>query len=87
MKSTLRILASLIAVLASLSACLKMEDNEKFVGFDTLVDHLSESHRYYSIPDEIVLGKQCVEAVFDVDGFDVAIADWETKFYENNDDF
>ena len=113
-------------------------DNEKFVGFDTLVDRLSDSHRYYSIPDDIEVGKQCIKAVFDVDGFelagvhypplkeqqlnymlygllpdnvfvygkqytfhigldltriykqitfDVAISDWETKIYENNDDF
>ncbi len=44
-------------------------ENEKFVGFDTLEDHLVNSHRYYSIPDDIVVGKQYVEAVFDVDGF------------------
>ena len=44
-------------------------DNEKFVGFDTLVDHMVDSHRYYSIPDDIEIGKQYVEAVFDVEGF------------------
>ena len=27
------------------------------------------SHRYYSIPDEIQIGKQYVEVVFDVEGF------------------
>lgn len=43
--------------------------NEKFVGYDSLVDHMSESHRYYSIPDDIEIGKQYVEVVFDVDGF------------------
>ena len=43
--------------------------NEKFVGFDTLEDRMMNSHRYYSIPDEILVGKQCVEVVFDVDGF------------------
>lgn len=113
-------------------------ENEKFVGFDTLEDHMVNSHRYYSIPDEIQIGKQFVEVVFDVEGFyhhgvyfeplegqvarymlygllpdnvfvygrqytfhigiDLSglfteitfapgVADWETKIYENNDDF
>lgn len=31
--------------------------NEKFVGFDTLEDRMMNSHRYYSIPDEILVGK------------------------------
>lgn len=44
-------------------------ENEKFIGYDSLVDRLSESHRYYSIPDDIEMGKQCVEVVFDVEGF------------------
>jgi len=44
-------------------------ENEKFVGYDALVDRLADSHRYYSIPDDIEMGKQCVEVVFDVDGF------------------
>ncbi len=113
-------------------------DNEKFVGHETLVDRMAESHRYYSIPDEIQLGKQYVEVVYDVEefvhngftypalkdqvakyalygllpdnifengkqytfhiGLDLssvykeitfapAVGDWETKIYENNDDF
>lgn len=113
-------------------------DNEKFVGYDTLEDHMADSHRYYAIPDEIELAKQCVEVVFDVDGFThngfnypplkeqvykymlygllpnnefvpgkqytfhigldlssiyheitfaPSVGDWETKIYENNDDF
>lgn len=113
-------------------------ENEKFVGFDSLVDHMTESHRYYSVPDEIRLGKQYVEVVFDVEGFtlngypfeplygqvskyalygllpdnvyvygkqytfhigldlssvyqeisfNVSVGEWETKIYENNDDF
>ena len=113
-------------------------ENEKFVGYSTLEDRLSDSHRYYSIPDEIKLGKQFVEVVFDVDGFTLngfdyppiknqvskyslygllpdnvfvygkqytfhigldlstvykeitfspSISGWETKIYENNDDF
>ena len=44
-------------------------ENEKFVGYETLVDHLADSHRYYSIPDEIEIGKQFVEVVYDVEGF------------------
>lgn len=44
-------------------------NEEKFVGYDTLVDHMVDSHRYYSIPDDIEIGKQYVEVVFDVDGF------------------
>ena len=113
-------------------------ENELFVGFDTLEDRLANSHRYYSIPDEIKIGKQFVEVVFDVDGFEHAgfyyqplkeqvarymlygllpdnvfvygrqytfhigidlssiyqaitfapsVGDWETKIYENNDEF
>lgn len=113
-------------------------ENEKFVGYDDLVDRMMQSHRYYSIPDEIEIGKQCVEVVYDVEGFThngfyyeplkgqvakymlygllpnnefvygkqytfhigldlssvyreitfaPAIGDWETKIYENNDDF
>ena len=44
-------------------------ENEKFIGFETLEDHLADSHRYYSIPDDIEMGKQYVEVVFDVEGF------------------
>lgn len=44
-------------------------ENEKFVGWETLEDHMADSHRYYSIPDDIEVGKQCVEVIFDVDGF------------------
>ena len=44
-------------------------ENEKFIGYDSLVDRMADSHRYYSIPDDIEIGKQCVEVVFDVDGF------------------
>ncbi|MBP5676579.1 MAG: fimbrillin family protein [Bacteroidales bacterium] len=113
-------------------------ENEKFVGFDTLEDHMVNSHRYYSIPDEIEIGKQYIEVVYDVEGFDIggfhypplenqvarymlygllpdnvfvygrqytfhvgidlssvyreisfsaSVSDWETKIYENNDDF
>ena len=113
-------------------------ENEKFVGYDALVDRMMQSHRYYSIPDEIEIGKQCVEVIYDVDGFThngfyyeplkgqvakymlygllpnnefvygkqytfhigldlssvyheitfaPAVGDWETKIYENNDDF
>jgi len=43
--------------------------NEKFVGFNTLEDHMATSHRYYSIPDEIEMGKQYVEVIYDIEGF------------------
>ena len=112
--------------------------NEQFVGRSTLVDRMTESSRFYAIPDEIIMGRQYVEAVFDVDGFYIgeeyyqplqnqvykyliygllpsnelvpgkqytfhigidlssiykditftaSVGDWETKIYENNDDF
>lgn len=48
------------------------EENEKFIGSDSLVDHMVDSHRYYAIPDEIKVGKQYVEVLYDVDGFDIA---------------
>ena len=44
-------------------------ENELFVGYDSLVERMADSHRYYSIPDDIEMGKQCVEVVFDVEGF------------------
>ncbi|MBO5635273.1 MAG: hypothetical protein J5907_07620 [Bacteroidales bacterium] len=44
-------------------------ENELFVGQDALVERMADSHRYYSIPDDIEIGKQCVEVVFDVEGF------------------
>lgn len=113
-------------------------ENEKFVGYSTLEDRLANSHRFYSIPDEILMGRQYVEVVFDVDGFDLngfhyaplknqtlrymiygllpdnvfvygrqytfhigldlsslyteitfspSVSGWETKIYENNDNF
>lgn len=111
---------------------------EQFVGRNSLVDHMKESSRFYAIPDDIVMGGQYVEIVFDVDGFNIgeeyyqplqnqvfkyliygllpnntmvpgkqytfhigvdlssiykditftaSVSDWETKIYENNDDF
>ncbi|MCR5408547.1 MAG: hypothetical protein K6E61_05535 [Bacteroidales bacterium] len=37
-----------------------------------VVDNVSvNSHRYYSIPDEIEIGKQYVEVIYDVEGFDI----------------
>ncbi len=113
-------------------------DNEKFIGSSTLEDHMVGSHRYYSVPDDILLGKQYVEVLYDVDGFTMgglyyeplpgqvakymlygvlpdnvfeygkqytfhlgldtgklynqiafsaSVAEWETKIFENNDDF
>lgn len=111
---------------------------ELFVGRDALVSRMAESSRFYSIPDDVILGRQYVEVLFDVEGFDyegerysplpgqvrkyliygilpgntmvpgkqytfhigldlssiyrkisfgAAVDDWETKIYENNEDF
>lgn len=46
-------------------------ENEKFIGYDALVDRMADSHRYYSIPDEIEIGKQCVEVIYDVEAFEI----------------
>lgn len=46
-------------------------ENEKFIGYDSLVDRMVDSHRYYSIPDDIEIGKQCVEVIYDVESFDI----------------
>ena len=113
-------------------------DNEKFIGYSTLEDHMVGSHRYYAVPDDILLGKQYVEVVYDVDSFTLggltydalpgqvarymiygvlpdnvmeygkqytfhlgldtgklynqiafsaSVGEWETKIFENNDDF
>ncbi len=113
-------------------------ENEKFIGSDKLVDRMADSYRYYAIPDEIMMGKQCVEVIYDVDSFTIegytykaltdqkaqymlygvlpdnqmvygkqytfhlgldtgqiykqiafsaTVNEWETKIYENNDDF
>ena len=45
-------------------------DNEMFVGYDNLVPDRKHSSRFYSVPDEIKMGKQYIEVVFDVDAFD-----------------
>lgn len=44
-------------------------DNELFVGYDRLCDNFQDSHRFYSVPDEIKMGRQYVEVVYDIDGF------------------
>ena len=44
--------------------------NELFVGSDNLVSERKRSSRFYAIPDEIKMGKQYIEVVFDVDEFD-----------------
>ncbi len=46
-------------------------ENEMFIGDDHLVAHIADSHRYYAIPDEIEMGKQCVELLYDVDSFTI----------------
>ena len=45
-------------------------DNELFVGHSSLVHDRRHSSRFYAVPDEIKMGKQYVEVVFDVDAFD-----------------
>lgn len=111
---------------------------ELFVGRDALVPRMAESSRFYAIPDDVILGRQYVEAEFDVEGFEyegehfaplpgqirkyliygilpgntmipgkqytfhigldlssiyreisfgAAVDEWETKIYENNEDF
>lgn len=45
-------------------------ENEMFVGIDNLVPDRKHSSRFYSVPDEIKMGKQYIEVVFDVDAFD-----------------
>ena len=45
-------------------------DNEKFVGRASLVSDRAHSKRFYAIPDEIKMGKQYIEVVFDVDAFE-----------------
>ena len=69
-------------------------ENEKFVGYDTLEDHMAQSHRYYSIPDDIEIGKQYtfhigldLSSVYHKITFAPSVGDWETKIYENNDTF
>jgi len=43
--------------------------NELYVGKDVLVSNFRNSHRFYSIPEEIKMGKQYIEVVFDVEPF------------------
>ena len=113
-------------------------ENELFIGKSSLVPRMADSYRFYAIPDEIMMGKQCVEVTYDVEEFtlngftysaltnqkanymlygilpdnvmaygrqytfhlgldtgklykeitfDATVSDWETKIYENNDEF
>ena len=113
-------------------------ENELFIGKSSLVPRMADSYRFYAIPDEIMMGKQCVEVTYDVEAFtlngftysaltnqkanymlygilpdnvmaygrqytfhlgldtgklykeitfDATVSDWETKIYENNDEF
>ena len=45
-------------------------DNELFVGHNHLVSDRSHSSRFYAVPEDIKMGKQYIEVVFDVDAFD-----------------
>jgi hypothetical protein len=113
-------------------------ENEMFIGRETLVPRMADSYRFYAIPDELVMGKQTVEVIYDVEAFTLngytygelknqranymlygvlpdnimeygkqytfhlgldtgklyheitfapSVSDWETKIYENNDEF
>ena len=44
-------------------------ENELYVGKDVLVSRFGQSNRFYSIPEEIRMGKQFIEVVFDVEPF------------------
>ena len=56
------------------------QDGELFVGADALVPTFSESNRYYAIPDEIKIGKQYVEAEYDVDSFKIGNYTYEPLY-------
>lgn len=45
-------------------------ENELYVGYDHLVSERGRSNRFYAIPEEIRMGKQFVEVVYDVDAFE-----------------
>ena len=49
----------------------KLEMEEKFVGKNALVDNFKESNRYYAVPDEILIGKQCIIVEYDVEEFTI----------------
>lgn len=44
--------------------------NERFVGQSDIVTNMKNSHRFYAVPEDIKMGKQYIEVVFDVDEFD-----------------
>ncbi len=55
---------------------------------------MAASHRYYSVPDEIEIGKQYtfhigldLSSIYKQITFAPSVGDWETKIYENNEDF
>lgn len=61
-------------------------ENEFFIGHDALVPRLADSHRFYAIPDELEIGKQYVEVVFDLEPFNIgethykAVKDQSVKY-------
>lgn len=61
-------------------------ENELFIGRDALVPRMADSYRFYAIPDELEIGKQYVEVVFDIDAFDIdgyhygALKDQKVKY-------
>ena len=44
-------------------------ENEMYVGKDVLVSNFGQSNRFYSIPEEIKMGKQYIEVIFDLETF------------------
>lgn len=49
----------------------KLGTEEKFIGKDALVNRMTESNRYYAVPDELEIGKQCVIVEYDIDSFTI----------------
>lgn len=45
-------------------------ENEMFVGQNHLVSDRKHSSRFYAVPEDIKMGKQYIEVIFDVDAFD-----------------
>lgn len=45
-------------------------ENEMFVGHNHLVSDRSHSSTFYAVPEDIKMGKQYIEVIFDVDAFD-----------------
>lgn len=69
-------------------------ENELFIGRDALVPRMADSYRFYAIPDELEIGKQYTfhlgldtGKIYHAITFAPTVSDWETKIFENNDEF